>query len=444
MFDALTDKLTAVFGRLTSRGRLTEKDVDEALREVRVALLEADVNFRVARELVGRIRERALDTNVLQSLSPGQQVVTFVYEELVAILGEGHHGLQASSQAPSVAIMVGLQGSGKTTTAAKLSMYLRRQGHRSLLVAADLRRPAAIQQLAALGRQIDVPVYQEDPLTSTAEDVASHGLEHAKNLGVTWVIIDTGGRLHIDDELMEELERVKASTSPSESLLVVDAMTGQDAVNAAVEFHQRIGLTGHVLSKLDGDARGGAALSIAHVTGVPIKFIGIGERSDALEPFHPDRMASRIIGMGDVATLVEKAQAEITEERAKELEKKMRRATFDLEDFLQQLQQLRRMGPLSGIMEMIPGFSSLSKRLPTDAMDERRLKRVEAIVFSMTPQERRNPDVLNGSRKRRIAKGSGTEPKDVNQLLNQFKQMQKLMKQMASGRSPRGLSGLIR
>ena len=444
MFDALTDKLTAVFGRLTSRGRLTEKNVDEALREVRVALLEADVNFRVARELVGRIRERALDTEVLQSLSPGQQVVTFVYEELVAILGEGHHGLQASSQAPSVALMVGLQGSGKTTTAAKLSLYLRRQGHRSLLVAADLRRPAAIQQLATLGRQLDVPVYQEDPLTSTAEDVASHGLEHARNLGVTWVIIDTSGRLHIDEDLMEELERVKGATNPSESLLVVDAMTGQDAVNAAVEFHQRIGLTGHVLSKLDGDARGGAALSIAHVTGVPIKFAGIGERSDALEPFHPDRMASRIIGMGDVATLVEKAQAEITEERAKELEKKMRRATFDLEDFLQQLQQLRRMGPLSGIMEMIPGFSSLSKRLPTDAMDEGRLKRVEAIVFSMTPQERRNPDMLNGSRKRRIAKGSGTEPKDVNQLLNQFKQTQKLMKQMASGRVPRGLSGLLR
>lgn len=444
MFDALTDKLTTVLGRLTNRGRLTEKDVDEALREVRVALLEADVNFRVARELVGRIRERALDTDVLQSLSPGQQVVTFVYEELVAILGEGHRGLQASSQSPSVALMVGLQGSGKTTTAAKLSMYLRRQGHRSLLVAADLRRPAAIQQLAALGRQLDVPVYQEDPLTSTAEDVASHGLEHARNLGVTWVIIDTGGRLHVDEELMEELERLKVATNPSESLLVVDAMTGQDAVNAAVEFHQRVGLTGHILSKLDGDARGGAALSIAHVTGVPIKFAGIGERSDALEPFHPDRMASRIIGMGDVATLVEKAQAEITEERAKELEKKMRRATFDLEDFLQQLQQLRRMGPLSSIMEMIPGFSSLSKHLPTDAMDESKLKRVEAIVFSMTPQERRNPDMLNGSRKRRIAKGSGTEPKDVNQLLNQFKQTQKLMKQMASGRVPRGLSGLLR
>ena len=444
MFDALTEKLTAVFQRLGNRGRLTEKDVDEALREVRVALLEADVNFRVARELVDRIRERSLGTQVLQSLSPGQQVVKIVYEELTGILGQGgHKSLEPSPRAPSVALLMGLQGSGKTTTAAKLALHLRREGHRALLVAADLRRPAAIEQLATLGRQLDIPVYQEGT-DSTAADVARNGLERAKSLGVTWAIVDTGGRLHIDDDLMRELEEVRDAAIPAESLLVVDAMTGQDAVRAAEEFHQRIRLTGLILAKLDGDARGGAALSIAHVTGVPVKFVGTGERPDALEAFYPDRMASRILGMGDVATLVERAQQETDEKQAKELERKIRRATFDLEDFLQQLQQLRRMGPLSQIMEMIPGLSSLSRRLPTEAMDERRLKKIEAIIFSMTPQERHNPETLRGSRRRRIALGSGTTPQDVNQLLNQFKQTQRLMKQMASGRGLRGMTGMFR
>ncbi|MFH1140672.1 MAG: signal recognition particle protein, partial [Chloroflexota bacterium] len=375
MFDSLTEKLTGVFSRLTNRGRLTDKDVDEALLEVRLALLEADVNLRVARELVDRVRKRALDGQLLQSLSPGQQVVKIVYEELTAILGQGHQGLTPSPQAPSVLLLMGLQGSGKTTTAAKLALYLRRQGLRPLLVAADLRRPAAIEQLATLGKQLDIPVYQEGTQSTTVQ-VATHGLERARALGSTWAIVDTGGRLHIDDELMQELEQVKAATSPSESLLVVDAMTGQDAVRAAQEFQQRIGLTGLILSKLDGDARGGAALSIAHVTGVPVKFVGTGERSEALEPFHPDRMASRILGMGDVATLVERAQQEMDEKQAKELERKMRRATFDMDDFLQQLQQLRRMGPLTQVMEMIPGFSALARRLPAEAIDEHRIKRV--------------------------------------------------------------------
>ena len=443
MFDALTEKLTAVFHRLGNRGRLTEKDVDEALRKVRVALLEADVNFRVAKELVDRIRERSLGTQVLQSLSPGQQVVKIVYEELTGILGQGHHGMEPSPKAPSVALLMGLQGSGKTTTAAKLALHLRREGHRSLMVAADLRRPAAVEQLAVLGRQLDIPIYEEG-VTSSAVDVARKGLERAQTLGVTWAIVDTGGRLHIEEELMRELEEIKATTSPAESLLVVDAMTGQDAVRAAEEFHQRIGLTGLILSKLDGDARGGAALSIAHVTGVPVKFVGTGERPDALEPFYPDRMASRILGMGDIATLAERAQQEVDQDQAKELERKIRRATFDLQDFLQQLQQLQRMGPLSQIMEMVPGLSSLSRRLPTDAMDESRLMRIEAIIYSMTPQERRNPEVLNGSRRRRVARGSGSTPQDVNQLLNQFKQTQRIMRQMASGRGLRGLTGMFR
>ena len=450
MFDALTDKLTTVFNRLSNRGRLTEGDVDEALREVRLAILEADVSFRVARELIDRIKQRAVGSQVLESISPGQQVVKIVHEELTALLGQGHHGLQPSPKAPSVLLVLGLQGSGKTTTAAKLALHLRNQGHRTLLVAADLRRPAAVEQLAVLGRQLDVPVYPQDKDLQTAQgtpttvEVAAKGVARAGELGLSWAIVDTGGRLHIDDELMRELEEIKAAVSPAESILVVDAMTGQDAVNAAQEFHQRIGLTGLILSKLDGDARGGAALSIAHVTGVPVKFIGTGEKSDALERFHPDRLASRVLGMGDVLTLIERAEEQVGEKQAKELERKIRRDSFGLDDFLEQIHQLRRMGPLSQVLEMVPGLSSIARKLPAEATDESRMKKVEAIVYSMTAKERRNPDILNGSRRRRIAGGSGTTPQDVNQLLNQFGKMRKLMKKMSSGRGLRGLSGLFR
>ena len=443
MFEVLSEKLNGVFRRLGDRGRLTEKDVDEALREIRLALLEADVNFRVARDFVATIRERALDSRVLKSLSPGQQVVKIVHEELTTVLGGEAQKLSPGPKTPSVAMLVGLQGSGKTTTAAKLALHLKRSGQRALLIASDLRRPAAIEQLVTLGKQLDIPVYQE-ATSSTAVKVASNGVKKARELGVTWAILDTGGRLHIDDELMDELEQIRSAVSPVETLLVVDAMTGQDAVQSAQEFHQRVDLTGLILAKLDGDARGGAALSITSVTGVPIKFIGTGEKADALELFYPDRLASRILGMGDVLSLVEKAQANIDQEQAREMERKLRKATFDLEDFLDQLQQLKKMGPISQILEMIPGFSAMKSRIPAQDLDESHLKRVESVIYSMTPKERHQPDIINGSRRRRIAKGSGTTPQDVNQLLNQFKQMQKMMKQVASGKSPRGLLGMMR
>ncbi len=443
MFENLTDKLTGIFNRLSSKGRLTEKDIDEALGQVRRSLLEADVNFRVARDFVARVKERSLGAEVLQSLTPGQQVVKIVHEELTAILTGADHRLTPASQLPTVLMLVGLQGSGKTTTAGKLALQLRRQGHSSLLIAADLRRPAAISQLEMLGKQLDIPVYSEDPRSSTVVQVARAGVQRAQQLGLTWAIIDTGGRLHIDDELMEELEAVKAAVSPHEILLVVDAMTGQDAVNAAQEFHQRLSLTGLIMTKLDGDARGGAALSVTRVTGVPIKFVGMGERSDALEQFHPDRMVSRILAMGDVLTLIEKAQEAVDENQAKELERKFRQATFDLGDFLQQIQSVKKMGSLSQIMEMIPGMNQLGKRMPAD-FDDNQVKRVEAIIQSMTPEERHRPEILNGSRRRRIARGSGTSPQDINQLMNQFRQTQKLMRQFSRGRNPRGLMNLFR
>ena len=441
MFEALTEKLNGVFRQLTGKGRLTEKDVDEALKSVRIALLEADVNFKVARELVSQVRERAVGKDVLESLSPGQQVVKIVQEELTGVLSGGDHNLTQATHPPTVLLMVGLQGSGKTTTAAKLALQLRQRGQRSLLVAADLRRPAAIQQLATLGKTLDIPVYQEDT-SSTAIKVAKAGVKEAQRLGAGWVIIDTGGRLHIDDEMMRELEEVESAVSPHEILLVEDAMTGQDAVRSAQEFLQRVKVTGLIMTKLDGDARGGAAISITQVTGIPIKFIGVGERTDALEPFYPDRLASRILGMGDVLSLIEKAQKEVDEKRAKELEKKMRTATFDLEDFLEQFQNVKRMG-FGQILEMIPGFSQMKNRLPGD-FDEKNLIRFEAIIRSMTPDERHNPDILNGRRRRRIAMGSGTTPQDVNQLLNQFSQAQKLMKQLSRSRSPRDLQNLFR
>ena len=443
MFENLSEKLTGIFQRMQSRGRLTEKDMDEALGQVRRALLEADVNFRVARDFVAKVKERSLGIEVLQSLSPGQQVIKIVHEELTEILSGGDHRLLPASQLPTVLMLVGLQGSGKTTTAAKLALQLRRQGHSSLLIAADLRRPAAISQLETLGRQLDIPVYSEDPKSSSAIQVAQAGVRRAEQLGLNWAIIDTGGRLHIDDELMEELEEIKAAASPHEILLVVDAMTGQDAVNAAQGFHQRMSLTGLIMSKLDGDARGGAALSVTRVTGVPIKFIGVGERTDALEQFHPDRMASRILAMGDVLTLIEKAQQAVDEDQAKEMERKFRQAAFDLEDFLQQIQSVKKMGSLTQLMEMIPGMNQLGKRMPTD-LDEGQIKRVEAIIRSMTPEERHRPEIINGSRRRRIAKGSGTTAQDINQLLNQFRQTQKIMKQFSRTRNPASLMNMFR
>ena len=441
MFDALSEKLNAVFGRLTGKGRLTERDVEEGLREVRLAMLEADVNFRVARDFVQRVRERAVGSEVLEHLSPGQQIVKIVNEELVGILGGESSRLAGADRPPAVMMLVGLQGSGKTTTAAKLALHLKRAGHRVLLVAGDMRRPAAVEQLETLGRQLDVAVHSV--AGATALEACRSGVQKASETGATWVILDTGGRLHIDDEMMEELEEIKSAVSPSETLMVVDAMTGQDAVNSAQSFHARIELTGLVMTKLDGDARGGAALSITQVTGLPIKFIGTGERAGALEAFHPDRMASRILGMGDVLTLVERAQESIDVERAKELERKLRRATFNLDDFLEQLQQVNRMGPISQVLEMIPGFSSISKRMSPEELDGKHMKTMEAIVYSMTPRERRSPEILNGSRRRRIAKGSGTSPQQVNQLLNQFRQMQKMMKQVSSGRVPRNMRGLL-
>ena len=443
MFENLTDKLTGIFNRLSSKGRLTEKDIDDALGQVRRSLLEADVNFRVARDFVARVKERSMGGDVLESLTPGQQVVKIVHEELTEMLSGGDHRLTPSSQLPSVLMLVGLQGSGKTTTAAKLALQLRRQGHTSILVAADLRRPAAVSQLQTLGRQLDVPVYSEEPRESSVPQVVKNGVERARQQGLTWAIIDTGGRLHIDDELMEELEEARAVAQPHETLLVVDAMTGQDAVNAAQEFHQRINLTGLVMTKMDGDARGGAALSVTRVTGVPIKFMGVGERSDGLEQFHPDRLASRILAMGDVLTLIERAQDAVDEKQAKELERKFRQASFDLDDFLQQIQSVKKMGSLSQIMEMIPGMSNMSRKMPTD-IDDDQMKRVEAIIQSMTAEERQHPEILNGSRRRRIARGSGTTPADINRLMNQFKQTQKLMRQFSRTRDPKSLMRMFR
>ena len=438
MFEILSDKFTSILNNITGKGRLTEKDVDNALRDVRIALLEADVNFKVTKDFISRVKERSVASEVIKTINPGHQVVKIVHEELTRTLDGGDSELNIGSDHPSIIMLVGLQGSGKTTTAAKLALHIRKMGQESLLIACDLRRPAAIEQLESLGAQLNVTVYSE-PATSTPLKVATNGILEAKNRGIPSVIIDTSGRLHLDEDLMKEIEELKNSTAPSEILLVVDSMMGQDAAQSSYAFNQRIGITGTVLTKLDGDARGGSALSIKHSTGVPIKFIGIGEHANALEPFHPDRLASRILGMGDVLTLVDKAKQEINDEEARKLEKKIRQSTFTLEDFLDQFHKVRRMGSFNQIMEMIPGFSKISKKLPTEALDEKRLDKIEAIINSMTPFERQNPDVIVGSRRRRIAQGSGTGPNDVNQLLNQFGQAKKLMKQMATGKLPRNL-----
>jgi len=441
MFEILSDKLAKVFRGLSGKGRLSERDIDDALRQVRLALLEADVNFKVVKDFTARVGERSLGAQVLQSLTPAQQIIKIVNEELIKTLGEGQSRLVAAPHLPSVAMLAGLQGCGKTTTAAKLALYLKHSGQRPLLVAADNRRPAAIEQLVTLGDQIDIPVYRE-AAGSGSKDVCVHALSKAKELAATWVIVDTAGRFHIDEPMMQELAEVKEELKPAEVLLVVDAMTGQDAVRMAEEFNSRLGLTGLILTKMDGDARGGAALSIRWVSGVPIKFIGIGEKVDAFEPFYPDRLASRILGMGDVLTFIEKAEKTFDERRVKELEKKVRTASFDLDDFLSQLREVKKMGPVAQLVEMLPGVSQLARRLPA-GMEEKQLKKVEAMILSMTLEERHNPNIIDGSRRRRIARGSGVTPQDVNQLLNQFRQMQKLMKMGIGGKLPKNLRGMF-
>lgn len=441
MFEVLTQKLTAVFDKLGRRGRLSESDVDDALRQVRLALLEADVNFKVVQELLSKVRQRALASDVLRSLTPAQQIIKIVNEELVAVLGGEPSRLASISQPPGVALLVGLQGSGKTTTAAKLAIHLKHLGQRPLLVAADTRRPAAIEQLKLLGKQNDILVYSEDA-TTKATVICQRALDRAKELGIAWVIIDTQGRLHVDEAMMQELADIKSLVRPVEVLLTVDAMIGQDAVRVAQEFHSRIGLTGLILTKMDGDARGGAALSIRFVTGVPIKYLGTGEKADALEVFYPDRLASRILGMGDILTLIERAETAFDQEQVKKLEGKIRSGGFDLEDLLAQMRQIHKMGSLGRLAEMIPGLSKLASHLPDD-QGEKQLKKIEAIILSMTREERRNPVIIDGKRRARIARGSGTTPKDVNQLLNQFREMQKLTKSLSRGKLPKSMGNLF-
>lgn len=441
MLDQLSERLGAIFSRLTGRGKLSESDVNEALREVRIALLEADVSLAAAKSFVARIKERAIGQNVLESLTPAQTIVKIVHDELVELLGGAQARLQFSDAPPSVIMLVGLQGSGKTTQAGKLALRLKEQGRRSLLVAADVYRPAAIAQLQTLGKQVDLPVFEEgqgDPVK-----IARDGIKEAQRLGLSTVIIDTAGRLQIDDQLMHELEQIKATVNPKEILFVADAMTGQEATNVAKGFNDRLGITGVILTKMDGDTRGGAALSIFNETGAPIKFVGVGEKLSALEPFYPDRLAQRILGMGDVLTLIEKTQSIYSESQAKALEEKMRKNAFTLDDFLEQMRQMKKLGSMTDILKMIPG---VSRALPKDfEIPEAEMKRVEAIICSMTRGERRNPSVLNGSRRKRIAHGSGTQVSDVNKLVKNFENAQKMMKQlggMKGGKRPRLPMGL--
>jgi len=441
MLEVLTQKLTAVFAKLGRKGKLSEGDVDDALRQVRLALLEADVNFKVVKEFLSKVRERAVGSEVLHSLTPAQQIIKIVHEELTAILGREPGRLASVADSPAVALLVGLQGSGKTTTAVKLAVQLKHQGQRPLLVAADTRRPAAIEQLKLLGEQHDIPVYSEDASVA-ATAICQHALNQAKEKGATWVIVDTQGRLHIDEALMQELADTKSMLKPSEVLLTVDAMIGQDAVRVAQEFHSQIGLTGLILTKMDGDARGGAALSIRYVTGVPIKYLGTGEKIDALEVFYPDRLASRILGMGDMLTLIEQAEATFDQQQTKKLEEKMRTGGFDLDDLLSQMRQIHRMGPLGRLAEMIPGFSRFASSL-TDDEGEKQLKKIEAIILSMTYEERHNPAIIDGKRRSRIARGSGTTTKDVNQLLNQFREIQKLTKSLTRGKLSKKMGTML-
>lgn len=440
MFESLTEKLNLTFKQITNRGRLTEKDIDETLKSIRIALLEADVNFKVARDFVSRLKNQLTDDLLAQGLNPSQHVIKAVDNELKATLGSFTSKLSEGTTTPSVILLVGLQGSGKTSTAAKLALYLKNLYNTSpLLVPADTKRAAASDQLITLAKSIDVPFYTSNKSDSTPLEISMSALNQAKQDGTKWLIIDTGGRTTVDTELMEELQEIKKTINPCETILVLDAMTGQDAVKTASEFQQVTELTGLILSKLDGDARGGAALSVTAVSGIPIKFVGTGEKPEFLETFHPDRMASRILGMGDVLSLIEKAEAVVDEEKQRALEKKFTQANFNLQDLLDQIRVLNQMGPLEQIMGMIPGMSQMKNQLGTADSNQKRLSRFEAIVLSMTPRERNQPVIINGSRKRRIASGSGTSVQDVNQLLKQFKDMQKMMRQFSplSGRKPK-------
>ena len=435
-FESLSEKLSAAFKKLRGKGRLTEADIKEAMREVRLALLEADVSYKVVKDFVKKVSDRAVGADVLESLTPAQMVIKIVNEELTALMGSENQKLNIGSKSPSVCMLVGLQGAGKTTNGAKLAALMKKQGKRPLLVACDVYRPAAITQLETVGRQLDLPVFQMGPTDPVA--IARAGIEHARKHGNDLVFLDTAGRLHIDETLMDELKNIKAAAEPAEILLVVDAMTGQDAVNAASAFDEALDITGVMLTKLDGDARGGAALSVKAITGKPVKYAGIGEKLDQIEAFHPDRMASRILGMGDVLTLIEKAEQSFDQKKAEELAERLRKNKFTLADYYDQLVQLKGMGSLQDIAGMIPGVDA--KALAGASIDEKAMARTEAIILSMTPYERENPSALNSSRKKRVAAGSGTSVVDVNRLLKQYEMMQKMTKQM-NGMSKRKMFG---
>ena len=436
MFENLQDKLQRVFKNLRGEGKLSEKNIQDALREIRLALLEADVNFKVVKQLIEGIREKALGQEVLTSFSPTEQVVQIVRDELVAILGTVESKLRFSSSPPSVFLMVGLQGSGKTTSTGKLARWLSKNGHRPLVVSVDVYRPAAREQLRVLAKQINLPIYAGEPGEDKPLDLAVSARREAVQAGCDVVLVDTAGRLHIDDELMAELEQLRSELTPSEILFVADAMTGQDAVKSASQFHDRLGLSGVLLTKMDGDARGGAALSIRHVTGCPLKFVGTGEKPDALEPFFPDRIVSRILGMGDMLSFIEKVEDNIDEKQARELQQKMFDNEFTLEDFRGQLRQLKKLGPLESILDMLPQIGGLQK-LKDVQVDPKDLTRIEAIISSMTPKERRKHEIINGSRRRRIARGSGTTVQEVNQLLRQYRQMRRMLRSL-TGRGKKG------
>jgi signal recognition particle subunit SRP54 len=435
MFDTLTDKLQGAFRKFGSRGVVTEEDLDQALREVRMAMLEADVNFKVVREFTTRVKEKALGAQVLSSLTPAQQVIDIVHAELVEILGGETPKLATALQPPTVIMVVGLQGSGKTTSLAKLANLLKKQGNRPLLCAGDIYRPAAVDQLVTLAKSLDIPVHEEGTGVNPRV-IAANALEKAKRTGATHLLVDTAGRLHIDEEMMAEVADLRKALNPSEVLFVADAMAGQDAVTAAKEFHEKVGTTGLILTKMDGDARGGAALSIRSVTGVPVKFIGIGEKTDALEQYYPDRLAGRILGMGDLLSLIDKAKETMGDEDTDKLAEKMKRGSFDLQDFVEQIKKVRKMGPLGQLVGMLPGFNKIKAQLNVDEMDDSFFNQAEAIVLSMTRWERRHPDKIDGKRRRRIANGSGTTPHDVNQLLKQFFEARKIAKTLSTGKFP--------